>query len=129
DVRMPGISGVDLLKELRSGYPDTSVILVTAFATVEDAVGAMKAGALDFIARPLDLGELRSVVQRALEHLDLRTEMRVIRSALDKKCGFENILGRSHALLQVLDQAARVAPTDSTVLIHGETGTGKEVLA
>jgi two-component system NtrC family response regulator len=129
DVRMPGISGVDLLKELKSGYPETTVILVTAFGMVEDAVEAMKTGALDFIVRPFELGVLRSVVQSALEHLHLRTEVRIIRSALDEKCGFEKMLGRSHTLLQVLDQAARVAPTDSTVLIQGETGTGKELLA
>jgi len=129
DVRMPGISGVDLLKELHSEYPNTVVILVTAFGTVESAVEAMKAGARDYITRPLDVHALRLVVQRALEPLDLRTNARILRSAMDKKCGFENILGRSHALLQVLDQAARVAPTNSTVLILGETGTGKELLA
>jgi DNA-binding NtrC family response regulator len=129
DVRMPGISGVDLLKELHSEYPNTVVILVTAFGTVESAVEAMKAGARDYITRPLDVHALRLVVQRALEPLDLRTNARILGSAMDKKCGFENILGRSHALLQVLDQAARVAPTNSTVLILGETGTGKELLA
>jgi DNA-binding NtrC family response regulator len=129
DVRMPGISGVDLLKELHSEYPDTVVILVTAFGTVESAVEAMKAGARDYITRPLDLRELRLVVQRALEHLDLRAEVRILRRAMDQKSGFENMLGHSHTLLQVLDQAARVALTTSTVLIQGETGTGKELLA
>ncbi len=129
DVRMPGISGVDLLKELRSQYPDTIVILVTAFGTVESAVEAMKAGARDYITRPLDLHELRLVVQRSLEHLDLRNEVRILRGTLDKKCGFECMLGRSHTFLQILDQAARVAPTNATVLIQGETGTGKELLA
>jgi DNA-binding NtrC family response regulator len=129
DVRMPRISGADLLKELRDEYPDTIVILVTSFGTVESAVEAMKAGARDYITRPLDLHELEMVVQRALEHLDRRNEMRTLRSAPDKKRGFENMLGHSHTLLQILDQAARVAPTDSTVLIQGETGTGKELLA
>lgn len=129
DIRMPGISGVDLLKELQSEHPATIVILVTAFGTVENAVEAMKAGARDYITRPLDLDELRSVVQRAFEQLVLRAEVRSMRDALDEKTGFESILGRSHALLQVLDQAARVAPTSSTVLIQGETGTGKELLA
>ena len=129
DVRMPGISGVDLLKELHSEYPETTVILVTAFGTVESAVEAMKAGARDYITRPLDIRELRLLVERALEYSDLQTEVRFLRSALDNKCGFEEILGHSHSLLQILDQAARVAPTNSTVLIQGETGTGKELLA
>jgi two-component system NtrC family response regulator len=129
DLRMPGISGVDLLKELQSKYPDTIVILATAFGTVESAVEAMKAGACDYITKPIDLDELRRVVHRALEHLDVRKEVRILRNALDTKCGFENMLGHSHALLQVLDQSARVAHTDSTVLIQGETGTGKELLA
>lgn len=129
DLRMPGISGVDLLKELQSKYPDTIVILATAFGTVESAVEAMKAGARDYITKPIDLDELRLVVLRALEHLDVRTELRILRNALDAKCGFENMLGHSHSLLQVLDQAARVAHTDSTVLIQGETGTGKDLLA
>jgi len=126
DVRMPGVSGVDLLKELRSEYPSTVVILVTAFGTVESAVEAMKAGARDYITRPLDLDNLASVVQRAAEN---RSEVRILRTALDKKRGFENMLGHSGALLRTLDQARKVAPTNSTVLIQGETGTGKELLA
>jgi DNA-binding NtrC family response regulator len=129
DVKMPGSSGVDLLRELHSKYRETTVILVTAFGTVERAVEAMKAGARHYFTRPVDIRELRMVVEHALEHIDVQTEVRLLRSALDQECEFEKMLGHSHTMLQVLDQAARVAPTSSSVLIQGETGTGKEPLA
>ncbi len=129
DLRMPGISGVDLLRKLRVKYPDTTVILLTAWGTVESAVEAMKAGAHDYITRPLDVRELRSVVRRVLERVQIQAETRALRDTIDRKGGFENMVGHSQTLLRVLDQAVRVAPTNSTILIQGETGTGKELLA
>src|SRR6266436_3734610 len=132
DLRMPGISGVDLLRKLRVKYPDTTVILLTAWGTVESAVEAMKAGAHDYITRPLDVRELRSVVRRVLERVQIQAETRALRDTIDtidRKGAFENMVGHSQALLRVLDQAVRVAPTNSTILIQGETGTGKELLA
>ena len=129
DLKMPGMSGIDLLKKVRAAYPETIVVVVTAFGTVESAVEAMKLGAYDYITKPVHPDALELCVGKALQHLHLLEEVRTLRSTLDQKYGFENILGRSDALLYVLDQTARAAQTDATVLIHGETGTGKELLA
>ena len=129
DLNLPGMSGLDLLRKIRADYPETTVVMVTAFGSIETAVEAMKSGAYDYLTKPVHPDELRAVVGRVLERHRLIEEVRVLRSTLDEKYGFENIIGRSTALMQVLDAAARVAHSDATVLILGETGTGKELLA
>jgi DNA-binding NtrC family response regulator len=129
DLKMPDISGISLLRQIKSQCPESIVIILTAFGSVETAVQAMKAGAYDYLTKPVHPEEMSLMLNRALEHFRLVEEVRVLRAGLDEKYGFSNILGRSDTLLQVLDTSARAARTHSTVLISGETGTGKELLA
>ena len=129
DLHLPGTSGLDLLKQIRLQSPATQVIMITAFGTVTTAVEAMKSGAYDYVTKPIHLYELTALVERALEHVQLLEEVCLLRKNLSERYLFDNIIGKSQALLRVLDQAARVAPTEATVLIQGETGTGKEVVA
>lgn len=129
DLRMPGMSGIELLKRIRDEHPEIVVVVITAFGSIETAVEAMRTGAYDYVTKPVMTEALELTVAKALQHVRLVEEVRTLRSTLDRKYGFESIMGRSGALLHLLDQASRAAQTDATVLIHGETGTGKELLA
>ena len=111
DLKMPGMSGLDLLRQVLELYPEVIAIILTAFGTVDTAVEAMKAGAYHYITKPVHPDELLLVVGRALEHYRLTEEVKTLRANLNDKYGFENILGRSDVLLQVLDMASRAART------------------
>uniref|UniRef100_A0A832I5G6 Sigma-54-dependent Fis family transcriptional regulator n=1 Tax=Eiseniibacteriota bacterium TaxID=2212470 RepID=A0A832I5G6_UNCEI len=129
DLRMPGMSGIDVLRRVREIQPEVAVILLTAFGSVSGAVEAMKAGAADYLMKPVDLDELEVVIERALERTDLVRENRRLRRRLETSAAGFRLIGHARSLQEVLARAARAAATDATVLIRGESGTGKELLA
>ncbi len=129
DLKMPGMHGLELLKQIKDANPQVEVVIVTAYGTVQNAVEAMKLGAGDFLQKPFGPEELRLTVRKALERRRLTLENLYLRRALEEKEGRVTIVGQSPAIRQVLELARMVAPTDSTVLITGESGTGKGLLA
>lgn len=129
DMKMPGMSGMDLLKLAKSKRPDMPVIVMTAFGTVETAVEAMRLGAYHYILKPFQNEELKLLVSRALEMSGLVAEKKRLSEELSSKLGFQGLIFESDAMKKVAELIAKVAPTKTTVLIEGESGTGKEVVA
>ncbi|HZU28206.1 MAG TPA: sigma-54 dependent transcriptional regulator [Bryobacteraceae bacterium] len=129
DLRLPGIDGLELLNRLRAQNSNVPVIVMTAFGSIETAVQAMKAGAVDFLPKPFSLDHLMAVVTRALEVSKLRDENRQLRQELDHRYQFDNIVGRSPAMREIFATIERVAPTRATVLLAGESGVGKDLIA
>ncbi len=129
---MPQLGGLDLIREYVAVTPEgerAQVLMMTAHATVDSAIEAMKLGALDYLQKPFEIDELLVVVRRALDHQRLRIEHRYLRSERDEQFDHYGIIGRSKAIQDIIHRAKRVAETRSTILITGETGTGKELIA
>jgi two-component system response regulator AtoC len=129
DVRMPGRTGLELLGELRAKHPATTVVVMSAYGSVDQALEAIRAGAYDYVAKPFKPEELGFVLRKAEEREALRRENRELRAALVREHQFEELLGRSEPMKLVFSTVAKVAPYKTTVLITGESGTGKELVA
>lgn len=129
DVKMPGMDGLELQDRIHRVDPNTDVIIITAFASVDTAVRALKQGAFDYVTKPVDPEELSHLVRRALEQRRLREENRLLRGTIDGLVAADRIVGDSPPMRKVMELVEHVAKTDATVLIRGESGTGKELIA
>ena len=129
DIRMVKVSGLEALAEIKAFNPAIPIIIMTAYSSVESAVEALKRGAYDYLTKPLDFDELRLSMERAMDHKRLREENQFLRESLGSHFDRQNIIGRSPAMVTLLETVAQVAPSEATVLITGESGTGKEMIA
>jgi len=129
DIRLPDISGMKILSESKKKYPNMGVIMITAYGSIKNAVKAMKQGAFDYITKPFNLDEMELVVEKFFDYQNLVTENAYLRSELDKKFSFKNIIGNSEPMKRVFESIKMVAKSKATVLLQGDSGTGKELVA
>ena len=129
DLKMPKMDGIEVLKKLNQTQPKLPVIMITAYATIDSAVMAMKEGAADYIVKPFDPEEISIIVAKIVEHQRLIKENIHLRRELTKRFRFQDFISKSHKMVKVIEMIKTVAPTKSTVLIRGESGTGKEIVA
>jgi DNA-binding NtrC family response regulator len=129
DVMMPDKNGLEVLKEIHLSSPETAIIMITAFGTIENAVSAIKAGAADYVTKPWDNEKLLLDIRNGIQQRKLQLENRELKKALKQRYGFSNIVGKSEKMLKIFDLVTQVAQSRSTVLIQGESGTGKELIA
>ena len=129
DIKMPRLTGFELLAHIKQRFPETAVIMITAFSTTEEAVEAMKNGAYDYIIKPFKNDEIRLVVQNALERKALRQENLLLKKELGKRYSFGSLIGKSKAMQEVYDLIEKVAGSKANVMVTGESGTGKELVA
>ncbi len=129
DIRMPDLTGMDLLQKALEHNPELPVIMITGYGSIEGAVEAMKAGAFDYMTKPVDLEGLRIRIERALDHVKMKREIRVLRGELAHRYSFENIIGKSRSMQEIFKTIIEIAPSRANVMIVGESGTGKELVA
>ena len=129
DLKIPGLSGMEVLSRIKQEYPEVVVVVITGYATVESAVEAMRHGAYDFLPKPFTPESLRAIVGRALDARELVLENILLRSELEASIGSEVIIGKSEPMRKIEEVMRKVSPTDTTVLIYGQSGTGKELMA
>jgi two-component system response regulator HydG len=129
DIKMPGMDGLELLERVKAAYPETFVVIITAYGSIESAVKAMKSGASDYLLKPFKPGHIDLVMEKISQQQTLTSRYRYLENRLDEMTRFDNIVGRSPAMQQVFDLIPEVAAADAAVLITGETGTGKELVA
>jgi two-component system response regulator PilR (NtrC family) len=129
DLMLPDGSGIDLVREVKAATPSVAVVMITAHTSTKSAVEALKAGAFDYIAKPFDIDELKIIVRNAAERKELEEENIHLRTALEERFTFSNIIGRSARMQEIFSIVQRIAKTTSTVLISGDSGTGKELIA
>ena len=129
DMKMPKLTGRDVLERVRKNYPYIPVLIMTAFGSIETAVEAMKIGAFDYITKPFSNDELLLSVTKAVQFAAAQRQNRMLRETLADRYGLHQIIGKSRAIRKVLEMVDRAAPSKSTVLITGESGTGKELVA
>jgi len=129
DLNMEGLDGMGVLRRLQADWPDTEVVMITAYATTENAVAAMKEGAFDYVVKPFNVDELKMILKKAFEKRALSQENQTLRELLSDRFGYASLVGRAGPMLKVYDLMDRVKDTPITVLITGESGTGKELVA
>ena len=129
DVRMAVMSGIEALKKIKQHNPAIPILIMTAYSSVESAVDALKAGAYDYLTKPLDFDALKITMERALEHTGLKEENKALKERLRSNFQLKNIVGKSEAMKDLIEMVAMIAPSEATVLIIGESGTGKELIA
>lgn len=129
DIKMPGMDGIELLAAVKEAYPETIVVIITAYGSIESAVEAMKIGATDYLLKPFKPDQLSLVLEKVIQQQKKQSEFDYLKGRLEKITRFDNIIGQSDAMMEIFDMITEVAGSDASVLLSGETGTGKELIA